>query len=290
MTSSSAYDLAVAYRVYPRVSAPALGLPFSDDKFRLAEVCLRSFRASLGALHVKLWAILDGCPPEYVELFRSYFADGDLEIVIGNAEGNQKTFARQIDILLAQEDAALVYFAEDDYFYLPGTFSSMVDFMKSNPDVDFISPFDHLDCYTTDLHHLPKWIRLHGDRHWRTAASTCLTFLTRKDVLAGCEPIFRSYARGNTDCGLWLSLTKHRILNPIALARYLFRGEFYWKVLVKAWLHSPRQILAGKRFRLWIPIPGIATHLDRKALAPAVDWIELLRAEEAATGYLKQCE
>jgi hypothetical protein len=41
---------------------------------------------------------------------------------------------------------------------------------------------------------------------------------------------------------------------------------------------------------LWIPIPGIATHLDRKALAPAVDWIELLRAEEAATGYLKQCE
>src|ERR1700731_1686715 len=60
-----AYDLVVAYRIYPMFSKLGQGLPFGDDKLRLAEVCLRSFRDSLGSLRVKIWAILDGCPQEY---------------------------------------------------------------------------------------------------------------------------------------------------------------------------------------------------------------------------------
>jgi hypothetical protein len=284
MTSRYAYDVAVAYRIYPGVSRPALGLPFSDDKYRLSEACLHSFKESLGTLRVKVWAILDGCPPEYGELFRSYFAEGDLELLFCDAVGNQATFGRQVDTLLAQEDAPLVYFAEDDYFYMPNKFSLMVDFLNAHTDVDFISPFDHLDCYTTDLHRAPKWIRPYGDRHWRTAASTCLTFLTTKEVLAKCESIFRSYERGNFDCAIWLSLTKQRVFNPAALARYVIHGAFYWRVLLKSWFHCPWQILFGRRFRLWVPIPGIATHLDRNALSPAVDWIGLMTAEPVTRG------
>ncbi|HXM63368.1 MAG TPA: hypothetical protein VN950_21080 [Terriglobales bacterium] len=287
MTMRYTHDVAVAYRIYPGVSRPALGLPFSDDKYRLSEICLHSFKESLGSLRVKVWAILDGCPPEYAGLFRNYFADADLELVPCDALGNHATFARQIDILLGQRDAPLVYFAEDDYFYLPSTFSLMVDFLKAHTDVDFVSPFDHLDCYTTNLHRTPKWIRPYGNHHWRTAASTCLTFLTRKEVLASCEPIFRSYARGNFDCAIWLSLTKQRVLNPLALARYLVRGEFYWRVLVKSWLYCSWQILFGDRFTLWVPIPGIATHLDRNALSPAVDWIGLMKAESVTIGCVK---
>lgn len=287
MTNRYTHDVAVAYRIYPGVSRPALGLPFSDDKYRLSEICLHSFKESLGSLRVKVWAILDGCPPEYGALFRNYFDDADLELIPCDALGNQATFARQIDILLAQKCAPLVYFAEDDYFYLPNTFSLMVAFLKAHADVDFVSPFDHLDCYTTDLHRAPKWIRPYGDHHWRTAASTCLTFLTRMEVLANCEPIFRSYARGNFDCAIWLSLTKQRVLNPLALARYLVRGEFYWRVLVKSWLYCSWQILFGNRFTLWVPIPGIATHLDRNALSPAVDWIGLMKAEPVTRGCVK---
>ena len=67
MTARYTHDLAVAYRIYPSVSRPALGLPFSDDKYRLSEICLHSFKESLGSLRVKVWAILDGCPPEYAE-------------------------------------------------------------------------------------------------------------------------------------------------------------------------------------------------------------------------------
>jgi hypothetical protein len=47
-----ARDLAIAYRIYPRVAKPAVALPFSDDKLRLSEICLRSFKESLGGLRV----------------------------------------------------------------------------------------------------------------------------------------------------------------------------------------------------------------------------------------------
>jgi len=73
-----------------------------------------------------------------------------------------------------------------------------------------------------------------------------------------------------------LSLTKCRVFDPIVLVRYVFQGVFYWKVLVKAWLYGWHQILFGRRLKLWVPVPGIATHLDAKALSPNVNWVALI--------------
>src|SRR5438552_10118247 len=167
------YDLAVAYRVYPVVSKPARGLPFGDDKYILSEVCLKSFKESLGTLRAKIWVLLDSCPNEYEALFRRYADPDDLVIVRLDKVGNRATFAKQIDILVEQGDADVVYFAEDDYFYLPGQFREMLDFLTAHDDVDFVSPHDHPDCYKLDLHRGPKWLRTHGSHHWRSAASTC---------------------------------------------------------------------------------------------------------------------
>ncbi len=273
------YDLAIAYRVYPKVSRPALNLPFGDDKYLLVEACFRSFQLSLGDVRAKYWVLLDGCPDIYEEIFRDRIPASDLVVARLPGVGNRATFARQIEILLQQEDASLVYFAEDDYFYLPGQFPLMLDFIRDSGDVDFVSPYDHLDCYKLDLHRTPSWIRPHGNRHWRTAASTCLTFLTHKKTLASCEPTLRTFVRGNDDCALWLSLTKERIFNPWPFARYLVQNQFYWKILVKAWLYCPWQILFGHQWKLWVPVPGIATHLDKDALSPTVDWIGLMSNE-----------
>jgi hypothetical protein len=278
MAATHTHDLAVAYRIYPGVSPPALGLPFSDDKYRLSEVCLRSFKESLGSLRVKVWAILDGCPAQYGQLFRNYFADDDLVLLPSDSLGNRATFAKQIDILTEQQNAPLVYFAEDDYFYLSNQFPLLVDFLKANTDAHFVSPYDHPDCYTLPLHHEPKWVRVCASHHWRTASSTCLTFLTRQQALAHYEPVFRSYARGNDDCSLWLSLTKRRVFDLFGLVGYVARGEFYGRILVKSWLYGWRQILFGRSAGLWIPVPGIATHLDRNSLSPTIDWSRLMLA------------
>lgn len=272
------YDLAIAYRIYPKVGAPGRNLPFGDDKLAQAEVCLRSFRNSLGSLRVKLWAILDGCPEAYSELFRRYFPTEDLVLVKLASAGNRATYSKQLDILLAQTDAEYVYLAEDDYFYLPGQFPLVLNFLRRTRDVDFVSPYDHPDCYNLDLHHTPKWTTVFRDHHWRTAGSTCLTFLTRKDTLAAYERVFRTYGHRNDDCAMWLSLTKQRVLNPMAILRYFRRREFYRRAPVKAWLFCWSQLIFGRRANLWVPMPGIATHLSEGRLSPGIDWIQLMDA------------
>ncbi|HET9182725.1 MAG TPA: glycosyltransferase family 2 protein [Candidatus Angelobacter sp.] len=274
------YDLAVAYRIYPGMAKAALGLPFSGDKYRLAEACLRSFRNSLGTLRARIWVLLDGCPPAYAELFHKYFADEDLVLLRLPGIGNQGTFLQQIEILSNQEDAQLVYFAEDDYFYLPGQFHLMTNFMKTFPEMQFITPYDHLDCYTLDLHRKPKWLRVHAGHHWRTAASTCLTFLTSKETLQQTAGIFRTYARKNFDCSIWLSLTKQSVLRPLDFCRWVLREPLFAKITLRAWWFGWAQILFGKRHKLWVPVPGIATHLNAEALSPSIDWLARMSEDE----------
>jgi hypothetical protein len=143
------YDLAVAYRIYPQVSKTPI--VFRDDKYKLAQLCLSSFKKSLGDVKTKVWVLLDNCPIEYEGLFQRYFDADDLEFVRLAGIGNLATFELQLDILLNQTVSESVYFAEDDYFYLPNQFEEMIEFLRENEGVHFVSPNDHLDYYTWDL-------------------------------------------------------------------------------------------------------------------------------------------
>jgi hypothetical protein len=274
-------DLAIAYRIYPGVSKnPAF---FSTDKLRLSEMCLRSFKAGLGELKVKIWAILDGCPPEYEELFRGIFHSDELEILSLNKIGNLATFSLQIDLLTNQTEAPFVYFAEDDYFYLPNALEKMVAFMRENKDVDFVTPYDHPDSYYTSSRFERHLVRPFGDRYWRTASSTCLTFLTSRQTLLRTRSTFKTYSRGNWDCPLWLSLTqKYELANPRIHWHNLFRFALWGQTL--RWGY--RTLLFGRRYRLWVPLPTLATHMESPCLSPLVDWqslfIDSLRTRESA--------
>lgn len=281
------YELAVAYRIYPKVSKPAEGLPFDADKLRQAELCLRSFKRSLGSMKVKLWAILDSCPEEYTALFQRYFAAEDLVLVHLTQAGNHGTFSKQLDILLEQNDAEMIYFAEDDYLYRPVPFGSLVDFLRHGREVHFVSPFDHPDDYNLDFHDFPKWVQVYGGLHWRNAASTCLTFLTTRTSLRQYKKIFRSYERRNYDTSLWISLTKYRVFNLLNMVRYASKDDLFGRILVKAWLHSPWQNVFGLRAKLWVPMPSFALHLDRHHIAPGFDLPALMvQEDEVASGSL----
>ena len=281
-----AHDLAVAYRIYPGVSGPSRGLPppppppFDDDKLRQAELCVRSFRRATGGLRVKLWAVMDNCPPEYEQMFRRYFDGPDFVPVPMQKAGNYGTFAQQLSILLKQDDAEMVFLAEDDYLYVNFDFVAMTDFLRSE-GVDFISPFDHTDDYTLKLHDFPKWVRVLRGIHWRTAASTCLTFLTTKKLLSRYEGVFRSYERGNFDVSVWLALTKHRIFNPFNSFLYESEGKYFvLRAFLKAWRYSAGQILFGRRAGLWVPMPTFALHLDRFHEAPGFSMAAEMRKED----------
>jgi hypothetical protein len=271
-------DLAVAYRIYPGISkSPAFS---SADKFRLSKMCLDSFRGALGGLRAKVWALLDGCPPEYEKLVRETFSGYDLEVLPLNKIGNLATFSLQIDRLISQTEASHVYFAEDDYFYLPHALEKMVVFMRENQDVDFVTPYDHPDSYTTSSRFERHLVRPYGDRYWRTASSTCLTFLTSRENLIRTASMFKTYSAGNMDCSLWLALTqKLALANPRIHCHDLLRA----KIWVKTWMWGSKRILLGKQYRLWVPLPTLATHMESTCVAPLIDWQnEFLRAQNPA--------
>ena len=265
------YDLAIAYRIYPKITKiPAF---YPKDKLKLSEFCLKSLKESLGDLKVKMWVLLDNCPQEYEDLFLKYFDADDLELIKLDGIGNQRTFVMQLDILLKQNDADVVYLAEDDFFYQKNQFPEMVSFISNNSDVDFISPYDHSDYYNQPIHEFKYKIKVSSEKHWRTATSSTCTFMTKKSILVKTHKIFRTYEhKKNTDGPIWFSLTKYNVFRLFKFMRYCFTSRIYRNYILLAWIFNFRQILFGKKRKLWVPIPAIATHLDSPYLSPAIDW------------------
>lgn len=274
MSVNKSFDLAIAYRIYPGISKiPPI---FSDDKLKLSEMCLISFKEALNNFNFKLYAILDDCPDDYNKLFKYYFPEDNLEIVSLSKTGNAGTFGLQIQLLLEQNYSEYIYFAEDDYFYLPNAFREMLSIIK-NDDVDFVSPYDHPDYYNLELHKYQYQKKRLFNTEWRTSGSTCMTFLTKKSTLEKTQKLFRTYTKNNYDASIWLALTRERISDIIFLFGDGLKNKFYRRILLKAFFFSPLRFFFGKKWKLWTPIPSLATHMDSEHLAPAINWYKLFQ-------------
>jgi hypothetical protein len=272
------HDFAVAYRIYPKISKVPPAFP--KDKLALSELCLRSFVRSYGSLRPKFYAILDKCPPEYEQLFRKYVAKEDLEILHLTGVGNAETFGLQVKLLQKQNCSDVVYFAEDDYYYLPGVFQHMVQMVKTQPDCHFATPYDHKDYYSLEIHNNLREVRhVHG-RHWQTVGTTCMTFMTTKAVLARTAEVLLTYAKGNTDVGMWSSLTKLR-LDDFSNDKSA-RAQETLPYVMGAWQYCFQQVMTGERYKLWSPMPSLATHMENRFLSPGFDWEAIFQRDIAA--------
>ena len=269
MSASEKYDLAVCYRIYPGVSRKPI---FNfKEKPPLLRLNLKTFKESLGHLKIKMWVLLDNCPPSYANLLKEIFPGTTMEFVPLTGEGNRATFIRQIDILSAQTESELVYFAEDDYLYLPGALERTVNFMRRHSEADFATAYDHADYHTKFIHRLRGVETLEDGYRWRTVASTCLTFMARRQALVESTSVFKTYNK-NPDLAIWMALTKKRVCNPWSWFRSAGDGLFFSASHALAWRYAWRQILFGKRRLLWAPIPSLITHMESGGLAPGVDW------------------
>lgn len=278
MAASPKYDLAVCYRIYPGLTGnPIFGF---KEKLALLRLNLETFKESLGDLRVKIWVLLDNCPPLYAEMLKGIFPETDMEIIRLAGEGNGATFRRQADILSGQTDSELVYFAEDDYLYLPGSMQRTVQFMKAHPEADFATLYDHPDAHNKFIHRIRTEAIAEDGCRWRKVVSTCLTFMARKQALVDSMKVFKTYNR-NPDLALWLALTKIRVCNPWSWVRSIGDGLFFSASHGLAWRYAWRQIIFGKRRTLWSPIPALATHMETNGLSPGVDWQDVFgtRAE-----------
>jgi len=275
MANPEKYDLAVCCRIYPGVSRdPIFGF---KDKLALTRLNLETFKEGVGDLKIKLWVLLDNCPPAYAELVKSIFPGTPVELIPLAGEGNGPTFIRQVEILSAQTSADLVYFAEDDYLYLPRSLERTVNFMRRHPEADFVTPYDHADFHSKFVHQFRGAEIFEDHCRWRTVASTCLTFMARREAVAESAAVFKTYNK-NSDLAIWMALTKKRIYNPWSWIRSSGDGLYFPASHALAWRYAWRQILFGKQRSLWAPVPALITHMENSGLAPGVDWEKIFGA------------
>ncbi len=267
------FDISIAYRIYPGISkVPPI---FSDDKLKLSELCLCSFKQSLGNMKFKLFAMLDNCPDSYVDLFKKYFNSEELEIIRYDGIGNAGTFEQQMKILQNQDYSEFIYFAEDDYFYLDNALKLSYEFLKNHENADFVSPYFHPDYDRMKIHkQFPGKIVDYNSRKWKTVASTTLTFMTTKSKLKQTERIFRTYLQNNYDASIWFTITKHKVKNPFNILKYFVNGILWSKILLKSWMFSKMEIFRNGRMNLFVPVKTLSTHMDDKCLATGIDWSE----------------
>ncbi len=292
------FDVTIALRTYTGPKHTNSRPIFNNNKYKLLDVCLKSLKNCLGSLRIKIFAILDNCPPKWEELFNNYFDKNELEVLHLEKAGDIGSIEVAMNILINQNFSEIVYMAEDDYLYLPNQFEKMVKFLKKNiSEVDFITPYDHLDHYTLPLHNYQSKIKLFAGKHWRTVATTCNTYLTSKRTIVKLKDlflksyssnkiftnvllkkknylnhIFRDFLPKSEDADVWLSLTKMKIYNIFRILKYRYHNPRLFGIYFRTWRYNWKQVLFGKKWTLWCPIPSIATHMEKTCLAPAIDW------------------
>jgi hypothetical protein len=278
----SKYDFAVAYRVYPKMGRQAIPI-FKDDKFLLTRVAFKSFVQSMKGFRVKLWLLLDTCPPAYEEFFRAQWSGDSLTIINFQNKGNGGTFQEQISILTANEVADLYCVLEDDYFYLPDCFKRIHELFLNHPEIDYVTPYDHLEYYVSRHQEMSHDVLEDTAMPvWRTVPSTTCSFITRLPALRDNTHAFRSYGRPflfnfGTDGTMWLAITKHRIYNPVRFLQWLKTAKYVAWSWFTAWTLCASDIIFKPRRKLWAPIPSLALHLVYSYLPPGIDWNALLQ-------------
>lgn len=266
------YKLAICYRVYPGISK--IPIIFKDNKLKLAEFALKSFVNAIdnSDLDIKIWVILDNCDQNYNEIFKKYLSSYDYELINVPKSGNAATFGMQMNILRHQNFSKNIYFAEDDYFYLPNAFKETINILENNI-AEFVTPYEHPDIYNLKFHNYKKDITKldNSNYEWINCATTTMTFMTTKKILIKYWEYFKSYTKLNYDTSLWLSITKYNIRNPLKILSDSINSINYLKIYSKVFYFFPFSIF-GKGAKLLCPKPSLATHLDNQGIPDSVDW------------------
>lgn len=265
-------DIVIAYRIFPGITkVPPV---YSTDKYRLSEFCLNSFKRALGSLTYKMYILLDGCPNSYKDMFISVMGEENLVFYELNKVGNEATFKMQLDILTKQDDADIVYLAEDDYFYFPDAIEKMVKAIQTQ-GVDFLTAYDHLDYYTdkNSVYGKKTELKVIDNLCWRNVVSTCLTFMTTKKNLQKTKDVFMLFSTKELfDASVWLALTKKSIFSFMLM---LFDEEAQ-KRIKEVIRYVWRQYFFGRTYKLFVPVPTLATHMESDFLPPYYDWKKIL--------------
>ena len=136
-------------------------------------------------------------------------------------------------------DRDYIYILENDYLHKPDWVCALNELIQSGIHFDYISLYDHPDKYPNSkaFHamHRGIWSEIYvtKNKHWRTAPSTCGSFIAQRKTL---KEDFENLKSGQMD---------HLLFDQ----------------------------LVGKEKRILLtPMPSLSTHCMVNYLAPTIDW------------------
>lgn len=220
---------------------------FTDDKLGLVRFCLESFVEAFRATSLRITFILDSCDASYRTWIERH-VPFQKEILHFVGLGSEGSFFKQIELAAQLKPDELVYLAEDDYYYVAGAGEKLVAAISR---FDFVTPYDHVAHYSEPLAAEPCHMAFYAGHHWRTYSSTCLTFGTKAGAV--CENQDIIYQHGVSDSLMW--------------PQVLRKGRW-----------------GRKGYRLYGPVPSLATHLVSGLLAPGINWEDVWRQKLGSTG------
>jgi hypothetical protein len=226
--------LTLIYRAYPGESFKTDIKDFRPGWFS-KEACQNSiFKNFSGFPNCKIFGVWDGDPNNF--LYDGMYENCD-KLFPNKNNGNINSLLRCYEI--AKEcDSDFIFFVEDDFLFLPGSWEVLIDMLQYSP---IVSLYDHFDRYRfaqTDITYGHEFI-IDGMIPYRSAESTTQTFAVRKDFFIKYYDKFIEYALAGVESPLDRELFRffvregYRLITPIlkdSKAAHLVNGCFTDKI------------------------------------------------------------
>lgn len=240
---------------------------YKKDKFPLAtkERCFQNFICKCFDKKDMMFLYLDNVKPETDEKMTKLvegIKNEDITIIRTNAGSSAGSFRAVFEHALVQDDDELIYFCEDDYWYLDGSREGLEEALDR---ADYVSLYDHVDKYipasmggnpfvnNSGCSDFPAFIFLTESRHWRTTDSTTMTFATTVRTLKADQDVWRKFTLGNHPFDMQLF---HELMQ---------RGR-----------------------SLVTPIPSLSTHCEPRWAAPLINWEAEMRRSRLESEDMKR--
>lgn len=213
------------------------------------ESCFRNLISTIKldelSSQVKIIILFDAKQEDFKKdfIYKYYFDDDiglDIQFIRGGSD--LKSFLITLGVVLktSMRDSDLIYLLENDYVHQPGWVSKVFELYDSGHKFDYLSLYDHRDLYDSIIHSFfPAKLFYTKKHHWRTAPSSCASFILERHIFESDVDILGS-----------------------GLSDYFFFKH-----------------LSRKRRRVLLsPVPGLSTHSMKEFLSPAVDWESILKS------------
>jgi hypothetical protein len=190
-------SMKVVYRMCDISSSNAPPV-YWENKYRLNEICLRSFVESFKDIKPHVYMICDRCP-EFYETFVKSIVPFEMDVEFTQS-GIKENAVHQYDFVT---DDDIYYMLECDYLHTPDAGQKMLDAVTH---FDWITSYDHPDKYKEGLIPKQNTRQYINGQQWRTTDSTTSTFMARGSKIREQMELFRSY--GWDDHKRWLDLNE----------------------------------------------------------------------------------